>query len=64
MQVNWSIFLTIVLAYLVAKVLEGMMLRGGSEEGNPGSNPGNPGNPVVVYANPIDEYLAKHYPNA
>lgn len=61
MQVNWSIFLTIVLAYLVAKVLEGMMLRGGSEGT---SNPGNPGNPVIVYANEIDQFIAEHYPNS
>lgn len=29
-----------------------------------GAETHSPAEPIVVYANPIDKYLAEHYPNA
>lgn len=66
MRVDWGMMLTIFLAIVVARIFEQGLLSRGSQSSSTqvGAVTHSPAEPVVVYANPIDEYLAKNYPNA
>ncbi len=65
MGVNWGMMLTILLAIVLARIVESALLGGRlgfSTRVSTGTH--NPVTPTVVYANPIDGYIAQHYPNA
>jgi len=64
--INWSLLLTIFLAIIVARITEGALFSRGSSgtSTSVGAETHSPAQSVVVYANPIDEFLAKNYPNA
>lgn len=67
MRIDWVSMITIFLAIVLAELFVRGMFSGGSIGGTPtsvGAKTHSPAEPVVVYANPIDEYLAKNYPNA
>ena len=65
MGVNWGMMLTILLAIIVARIVESALLGGRlGISAQVGAGTHNPAPPTVIYANPIDGYIAQHYPNA
>ena len=66
MEVNWSMLLTIFLAIVLARIFNRALFSGGSkQEGtHVGAKTQSPTVPTVTYANPIDQFIAEHHPNA
>lgn len=67
MRIDWASMITIFLAIVLAELFCRGVFSGGSIGGKPESvlaETHNPAEPTVVYANPIDEYIAKNYPKA
>lgn len=67
MRIDWASMITIFLAIVLAELFCRGFFSGGSIGGTStsvGAKTHSPAEPVVIYANPIDEYLARNYPNA
>lgn len=66
MRIDWGMMLTIFLAIVLARIVTQSLLSGGSTTTSTAvtAMTHSPAQPVVIYTNPIDEYLAKTYPNA
>ena len=70
MRIDWGMLLTIFLAVVLAEMFCRSLFAGGSIGGSKGSvgaathNPAEAAQVIVTYANPIDEFIAKRYPNA
>lgn len=67
MRIDWASLVTIFLAVVLAEIFCRGVFSGGSIGGastSVGAKTHSPAEPVVIYANPIDEFLAKNYPNA
>lgn len=67
MRIDWGMMVTIFLAIVVARIFEkGLFSKGstGNSSTQVGAVTRSPAEPVVVYANPIDEFIAIHHPNA
>jgi len=65
MRIDWGMLLTIFLAIALAEIFRDV-LKGGSNSSSTqvGAKIQSPASPVIVYSNPIDQYLAEKYPNA
>ncbi len=70
MRMDWGMMLTIFLAIVLAEIFVRGTFSGGSIGGTKASvgakmdkNPA-PASPTIVYANPLDQYIAEKYPNA
>lgn len=67
MRIDWGVLVTVFLAIVLAELFCRGLFKGGSIGGSAtsvGAKVHSPAEPTVTYANPIDEYLAKNYPNA
>ncbi len=68
MGMNWGMLLTIFLAIVLAEIFVRGTFSGGSIGGTPASVGAMmdkaPASPTIVYANPLDQYIAEKYPNA
>lgn len=68
MRVDWATMTTIFLAIVLAEVFCRAVFRGGSIGGTPasiGATTHSEQPPVIViYRNPIEQYIAEHFPNA
>ena len=68
MRVDWSLFLTIFLAIILAKMVSQSLLSGGSSSNSSSTQVGakinSPAVPVVIYENPIQKFVAENYPDA
>lgn len=63
MNVDWGVLLVILIAIVAARVFQDRLSQ--NKEGTQVSaEVSNPASSAVVYANPIDEYITEHYPNA
>ena len=63
MRIDWATLITIFLAIVLAELFcRGVFAEGSST--SVGAKTRSPAEPVVTYANPIDEFIAKNYPNA
>ena len=65
MGINWGLMLTIFLAIILTRIAEPILFGGRlgiSTQVTAVTH--SPAVPTVVYANPIDGYIAEHYPNA
>ena len=63
MRIDWATLITIFLAIVLAELFCRGVFGGGSST-SVGTKTHSPAEPVVTYANPIDEFIAKNYPNA
>lgn len=67
MRIDWAMLLTIFMAIILADLFHDAILRGrGNHESSTQvtAETHSPAEPVVVYANPIDKFLAENHPNA
>lgn len=67
MRMDWVMMLTIFVAIVLAELFCRGAFSGGSIGGKStsvGAKTHSPAVPTVIYANPIDQYLAEHYPNS
>lgn len=66
MRIDWATMLTVFIAIVLAELFCRGVFSGGSIGGTPasvGATTHNNPAPAVIYANPIDRYLAEKYPN-
>lgn len=64
MGIGWSEVLTIFVAIVLARVFERAIFPNRGSSTAVGAEVHSPAVPVVVYANPIDEFIAKNHPGA
>ena len=65
MRVDWGMLITIFLAIVLFRIVEPIILGGRLGVSTMvTAETHSPAVPTVVYANPIDGYLAEHYPGA
>ena len=66
MRIDWTLLFTIFLAVILAELVSRTIFtRSSNTEGTQVSAEVNsPAQPVIVYKNPIEEFIRIHYPNA
>ena len=65
MGVNWGMMLTIFLAIVLARIVETALLSGRlGVSTQVGAEINSPAKATIIYANPIDGYIAEHYSSA
>ena len=69
MRLDWNLLLTIFLAIVLARIFEVSIMenRNGGIAGSGtkvSAEVHSPAEPVVVYRDPLEQYLQEHYPGA